>query len=237
MKSSNLGCCCRKLLPAGLVVSSFRVRSHALVAAVLLRVSGLDALDLYAEPEPPDGELGEVEEGIRTCEGNAVIGADGLGQAELLENGLEHGEGVGFLGGGERLAGKQIAAGEVGDRQRIAIAPIGEHELALVVGTPQVIGLAGKGKRSSLCPVTPSPSALDQAMAVEHRMHRADRRRVDIRIEAGQLFPDLRRAPARLVLLQAHDLRLDLDGQLVGVAVRPARAVSEPFQGRSRCSA
>src|SRR5262245_27289913 len=44
---------------------------------------------------------------------------------------------------------------------------------------------AGKGKRSSLCHVMPSPSVLDQAMAVEHRMHRADRRRVDIRIEAS----------------------------------------------------
>jgi len=32
-------------------------------------------------------------------------------------------------------------------------------------------------------------------------MHRADRRRVHIRIEPGQLFPDLRRPPARPVLL------------------------------------
>src|SRR5437016_1027100 len=68
---------------------------HAFMAAVLLRVARFDALDLDTEPEPPDGELGEVEEGIRTGEGNAVIGADGFGQAELLENGLEHAEGVG----------------------------------------------------------------------------------------------------------------------------------------------
>jgi hypothetical protein len=60
---------------------------HALMAAVLLWVAGLDALDLNAEPEPPNGELGEIEEGVRTGEGNAVIGADGLagfaGDAEL----------------------------------------------------------------------------------------------------------------------------------------------------------
>ena len=166
---------------------------HALVAAILLRVAGLDALDLDAEPEPPDRELGEVEEGIRTREGDAVIGADGLGQAELLENGLEYGKGIGFLGGGERLAGEQVTAGEVGDRQGIAIASIGEHELALVVGAPQVIRLTRKGKGSAVGPVPACPSALDQAIAVEHRMHCADRRRVDIRIEPGQLLPDLRR--------------------------------------------
>ena len=36
----------------------------------------------------------------------------------------------------ERFAGDEVTAGEVGDGQRIAIAPIGEHELALVVGAP-----------------------------------------------------------------------------------------------------
>jgi hypothetical protein len=72
---------------------------HALVAAVLLRTARFDAFDLDSEPEPPDGELGEIEERVGTGEGNAIIGADGLGQAELLENGLEHREGIGFLSG------------------------------------------------------------------------------------------------------------------------------------------
>ena len=126
---------------------------HAFMAAILLRVAGLDAFDLDAEPEPPHRHLAQPEERIGACEGNAVVRADGLGETELLEDGLEHREGIGFLGGGERLAGEEIAAGEVGDRQRIAIASVGEHELALVVGAPQIIGLAGKGKRRSLRPV------------------------------------------------------------------------------------
>jgi len=33
---------------------------HALMASVLLRMAGLDALDGDAEPQPPDGELGEI---------------------------------------------------------------------------------------------------------------------------------------------------------------------------------
>ncbi len=195
---------------------------HAFMAAVLLRMARLDALDLDAEAEPPDRELAEAKERIGTCERNAVIGADGLRQAVLLENGLEHRESIGFLGGGERLAGEQIAAGKVGDRKWIAIAPVGEHELALVIGAPQIVGLAGKGKCRSLGSVPAPHSALDQAVAVENRMDRADRWRMHIRIEPRQLLPDLRRAPARLVLLEAHDLRLDLDGQLVGVAVGSA---------------
>ena len=88
---------------------------HALMAAVLLRMAWFDALDLDAEPQPPDRELGEVEEGVRACERPAIIGADGLGEAKFLEDGLEHPEGIGFLGGGERLAGEDVAAGGVGD--------------------------------------------------------------------------------------------------------------------------
>jgi hypothetical protein len=58
---------------------------HAIMAAVLLRVAGLDALDLDAEPQPLDGKLGEVEEGIRTGEGDAVVGADGRAAKERRE--------------------------------------------------------------------------------------------------------------------------------------------------------
>ena len=56
---------------------------HALVAAVLLRVTGLDALDGDAKLEPPDRELGEIEEGIGAGEGDAVVGSDGFGQSAL----------------------------------------------------------------------------------------------------------------------------------------------------------
>ena len=123
---------------------------HAFMAAVLLWVARLYALDLDAQPEPPHGQFGQIEEGIGTGKRNAVIGADGFGQAELLENSLKHRKRIGLLGSGERLAGEEIAASEVSDRERIAIAAVREHELALVVGAPQLIGLSGKGKGGSL---------------------------------------------------------------------------------------
>ena len=61
-------------------------------------------------------------------------------------------------------------------------------------------------------------------------MDRADRRRMHIRIEPGKPLPDLRCAPVRLILLQTHDLRLDLKGQLIGVPIWPARAIGQAFQ-------
>src|SRR5436309_10396060 len=67
-------------------------------------------------------------------------------------------------------------------------------------------------------------------MAVKNRMNRADRRRVHIGIEPREPLPNLWCAPARLVFLQPDDLRLDLEGQLIGVAIWPARAVGQPFQ-------
>jgi len=82
--------------------------------AVLLRVAGLDAFDRNPEPKPPDPEFGEIEERIGTCEGNTVVGANGVWQAELPEHILENSEGVGLLGALQGFAGKQITAGEVG---------------------------------------------------------------------------------------------------------------------------
>src|SRR6266700_2829541 len=66
---------------------------HALVAAVLLGMARLDALDLDAEPQPPYGQLRQVEQGVGTGEGHAVVGADGDRQATLCEQPLEGGEG------------------------------------------------------------------------------------------------------------------------------------------------
>jgi hypothetical protein len=58
---------------------------HALVAAVLLGMAWLDALDRDAEAEPPHRELAQPEERIGTGERDAVVGADGKWQAALGE--------------------------------------------------------------------------------------------------------------------------------------------------------
>ena len=70
---------------------------HALVAAILLGMTGLDTLDVDAESQPPNGQFAQAVQRVRAGEWHAVVGADGFGQAEFFEHALEHAEGVDLL--------------------------------------------------------------------------------------------------------------------------------------------
>src|ERR1700681_2494933 len=137
---------------------------HALVPAVLLRVAGLDALDADPQPQPPHRELAQTEEGTGARERMAVVGADGQRQAEVLKSPLKHGKGVHLLGGREGVAAQKITAGKVGDRERIAVASIGEHELALVIRAPQIVGLRGLREPRALGLVAASTTSCDETV-------------------------------------------------------------------------
>jgi hypothetical protein len=67
----------------------FEGEVHPLMASVLLWVTGFDALDSDAEAEPPDGELGEIEEGVWACKWYSVVGSYCIGEAALAEEALE----------------------------------------------------------------------------------------------------------------------------------------------------
>jgi hypothetical protein len=54
-----------------------------------------------------------------------------------------------FAGALQAFTAQQVARGEVRDGQGIAVAVIGEHELALVIGTPEIIGLIRSGQAGS----------------------------------------------------------------------------------------
>jgi hypothetical protein len=58
----------------------FERKMHALMPAILLRMTGLDAFDGDAQTQPPDGEFGKVEQGVGRGEGNTVVGADAARQ-------------------------------------------------------------------------------------------------------------------------------------------------------------
>src|SRR6187431_3297754 len=62
---------------------------HALVAAVLLGMTRLDAFDLDTEAQPPDRELGEIEQAIGAGKGHSVVGANGQRQTTFAEESFE----------------------------------------------------------------------------------------------------------------------------------------------------
>jgi hypothetical protein len=125
-------------------------------------MAGLDALDADAQAQPPYGELAQAKQRMGAGERHAVVGADRQGQAELLEHPLEHGEGIDLLSGRQSLTAQEIAAGEVADGERVAVAPIGEHELALVVGAPQIVGVQRPGQGRALGLVASFAAAADR---------------------------------------------------------------------------
>ena len=113
---------------------------HALMAAILLGMARLDPFDTNAQAEPPDRELAQVKQGVSGSEGHAVIAADVGGQAALLKKPLKGSKSVVFAGGRKSLTSEEIAAGMVGDGERIAVLTIPEQELAFVIGAPQFVG-------------------------------------------------------------------------------------------------
>jgi hypothetical protein len=141
-------------------------------------------------------------------------------EAVLLENGLKHRKSIGLLGGAERLAAAQVAARKVGDGERIAVAPIGEHDLALVIGAPQLVGGTGK-EVFPLALFLRAILRLTRPWRSRTGWTVLNRRRVRLRIGPDELLPDLRWRHS--VACPAHDPRLDLDAQLVGMAIRLTR--------------
>jgi len=57
---------------------------HALMAAVLLRLAGLDALQADAQTQPPDGQAREPEQSPGGGERRAVVGADRVGKSRSM---------------------------------------------------------------------------------------------------------------------------------------------------------
>jgi len=73
---------------------------------------------------------------------------------------LENGEGEVGLGGLEAFAGDQVAGAVIRDGERVTVLLVTEHDLALVVGTPEAVRLVGGDQRGSFGFMTPSLLAL-----------------------------------------------------------------------------
>jgi hypothetical protein len=114
------------------------------------------------------------------------------------------------------------------DGQWIAIATTAKLELALEVGTPEIIrGCPLRQRRAARAMARPAAPP-DQAVTIEHRMDGAFGWNPDVAVQPPhQERSDLARAPVRLLGFEPDDQGLELLGKLVGVAHRPAGAVAQ----------
>ena len=72
-------------------------------------------------------------------------------------------------------------------------------------------------------------AALDQAMAIQHRMDGAFGGNFDSGKPADQALPDLARAPTGMLALHVQDVVLHLKGKLVGVSIGTTAPVGQPL--------
>ena len=110
---------------------------------------------------------------------------------------------------------------------------IGAHELALVIGTPEIIGLIRSGQAGSFSlEVMAAPSAADQTVPIQDRVHGADRRKTDSQTQALDLLANLRSTPARVLSAKLNDPGLQRFGQAVGLTVGSPRAIGQALEAQ-----
>src|ERR1700685_1296061 len=124
MKSSNLACCCRKLLPAGLVVSSFRVRCMRSWRPFCCGWPGLMRSIAMPSLSHQTASLERLKRPFGLANGTPLSG----GQAARVEELLEGGDGEIFARGLQGFAEQEVARGVVGNGQRIAVPAVAELE-------------------------------------------------------------------------------------------------------------
>jgi hypothetical protein len=195
--------------------------------AVLLRMPRRDPFDLDPESEPPHGQLAQSVEGMSRRKRDTVIGPNPLRETKLFEGALEHREGEFLLRGEQRLARQQVATGDVGDRQGVALSAIAEEKFPFVVRTPECIRLGGAGELGPGRAPPPPASMAHQVVAIEYGVDRADGRQVWACELRPKLFPDLGRAPARILPLQTHDRGFNGRRQPIRLPVRSVAPIAE----------
>src|SRR5882724_7609551 len=197
---------------------------HALMATVLLRLTGLDTLQPDAELEPLHGELGEPA-GTLAGKGRAVVAADRPGQAMLAKSPHEA-RAHPLAGRPHDAAGQQIAAMIVADRQRIAAFTIPGAKPTLEVGAPDIVRLRdveeGPGRRAER---PAPPAAHTQTLAAQQIPDRARRRPGPTRILLRQNPTQLARPPIRSAPAQPQDRHRHFLAHPAGRAQRCARAI------------
>lgn len=112
---------------------------EALLSAVLLRLSGLDALETNAKPKQPNGKRREPA-GAGGREWRSVVGANRCRQPELAEGRVEDPLHLATVGVLDTLAANEKARVRVDDRERKPRRPVLHSEVPFEVHAPRRVG-------------------------------------------------------------------------------------------------
>jgi hypothetical protein len=82
---------------------------NPLAAPILLGMAGFDAFDPDTQPQPPDRESAQAEQGMLRGERHTVVGSDCRRETKLPESTFKYRESPGFPRGLQPCAGQQIA--------------------------------------------------------------------------------------------------------------------------------
>jgi len=170
-----------------------------------------------SELHPPDVELAEAVDPDRR-EGGAVVGTDGLGDSDLLEEPSERCLCPLRAHRGEGFAEQEHAAVVVGDGERIAVLAITGPEMALEVGGPDLVRCVRfECNRSGMLPAPAAPVLAELAVAIQHSVDGTPGRKVaSQRMSSLEDLEKLLGAPA-VLRAQGQDLPLDGLGGSIGV--------------------
>jgi len=180
------------------------------------------------EFDPPDREPGEACEG-HGSERRSIVGPDPIRESILSEQVPEDGPGACIRGARQSLAGEQIAAESVLDREGVTVDPIQSLELALEVGRPDCVGsIEGRGGPTGVR-TPPAPwLLLHETLALEELVQDSGRGDGPIRVQHEEPRPDLIRAPAGASSAQREGRLEHLGVGDVGARMRTVGTVHEP---------
>ncbi len=202
---------------------------HSLMAAVLLRVAGLDEHRANSQLDPPHGQPGQPARGQWSGERWSVVGEDRCRQAIAAERFFEDRQRTDPCRRCAALAGQKEPTEAIGHRQRIAQLAVAGAKLSFEVRRPQVVGVLdpqlGLARRQL---GSATLARLDQTVTLEQRRGRARRRPGPARMPSPQPHQKLAGTPKRMRTALGHQGFLTTHLDPVRAAVRAGRTISQP---------
>jgi hypothetical protein len=134
-----------------------------------------------------------------------------------------------MLGRAEGVAGQDVAADVINDGQRIAVAVVAEEELALVVGSHQVVRSSRRGARAQRMKgwrIATWPRS-NEVGAMEDVADGARCRPLDVGMDLGEPNGDLAWSHMGKAATEGDDFGGDIVGRAMGDVERRTGAVTQ----------